>query len=482
MARSSLEPGHGVGPDRAPEITLSQGLRAVESQLDHCVHCGFCLPACPTYTRLGDEADSPRGRLHLMRAVSEGRLDAGASAFQLHLDRCLGCRACETVCPSGVEYGNLLEWARAVAREAQPGDLGTRVLLGLVERPLPFRLWMALSRILRWTRVPRLLVRHLPSKGLAGRARFGMAMLAASEPALPGGLAAPSAGPPGIPSRQGSPGPEGAAASPPPGGGMRVGVLTGCVQDGLFHRVNEATVRVLEANGFQVVQVPGQGCCGALHAHAGALDRAREMARRNIAALESARVQEVAVNAAGCGAAMKDYGSLLAEDPHWADRARHLGDRVRDISQVLAGEGRTPLPGAPLEGRVAYDPPCHLLHAQRVAAPPLRLLGAIPGLEVMEVRDGAECCGGAGIYGLTHPELGGSIGRDKAEAVRETGAPMVTTGNPGCAMQIGAMLRLEGKGVDGVPGVCHPIELLDESYRRAGFYASRGRAGATGGR
>jgi glycolate oxidase iron-sulfur subunit len=255
------------------------------------------------------------------------------------------------------------------------------------------------------------------------------------------------------------------------------------VQDGLFHRVNQATIRVLEANGFQVVEVPGQGCCGALHAHAGALDQAREMARRNIAAFEAAGVEEVAVNAAGCGAAMKEYGELLADDAHWRARARVIGG---------AGPGHLPGPGggrpdlpAPAPLLMAgwpTTPPCHLLHAQRVVTPPLRLLNAIPGLEVREVRDGAECCGGAGIYGLTHPELGGRIGRDKAEAVRETGAPLVITGNPGCAMQIGAMLRLDGKGVDGVPGVCHPIELLDESYRRAGFYGFRGRIGTTGGR
>jgi glycolate oxidase iron-sulfur subunit len=465
-------------------------LDAVGSQLDHCVHCGFCLPACPTYTRLGDEADSPRGRLHLMGAVSEGRLDPGSSAFQLHLDRCLGCRACETVCPSGVEYGNLLERARAVAREARPADWGTRLLLGLVERPIPFRIWMALSRVLRRTGLPRLLARVLPSRGLAGQARFGMAMLTASEPAFPNGLGAgttqpaDSTRPETLPRREEGPGeaPPGATPGSSPGNGTRVGVLTGCVQDGLFHRVNQATIRVLEANGFQVVQVPGQGCCGALHAHAGALDRAREMARRNIAAFEAAGVEEVAVNAAGCGAAMKEYGELLADDTRWKGRARALGARVLDISQVLAGEDRTPRSGAQLEVRVAYDPPCHLLHAQRVVTPPLRLLEAIPRLEVAEVRDGGECCGGAGIYGLTHPELGGRIGRDKAEAVRETGASLVTTGNPGCAMQIGAMLRLDGRGVDGVPRVCHPIELLDESYRRAGFYGLRSRIGTRGGR
>lgn len=456
-----MKPARGVGATGAAGGhpaggALARALGEQGNRLDHCVHCGFCLPACPTYTRLGDEGDSPRGRLHLMRAVSEGRLDPAGTAFQLHLDRCLGCRACETVCPSGVEYGNLLERAREVARTVRPPDPGPRLLLGLVQRPLPFRIWMGLSRLLRASRIPRVLARHLPDRGITGRARFGMAMLVASESAAL--------------DRGGQMGPQDPPLETSSRDGARVGVLAGCVQEGLFHRVNAATVRVLEANGFQVVPVPGQECCGALHAHAGDLRRARSMARRNIAAFEGAGVEEVAVNAAGCGAAMKEYGELLEDDPEWAPRARALAERVRDISEVVAGAGRSPLQGAPLPVSVVYDPPCHLLHAQRVAEPPLRLLQAIPELEVVPLRDAESCCGGAGIYGLTHPELGGWIGGDKAEAIRESGASLVATGNPGCAMQIGAMLRAEG--VDGVPGVCHPIELLDESYRRAGRYAA----------
>ncbi len=444
---------------------LARALGAAESRLDHCVHCGFCLPACPTYVRFGDEADSPRGRLHLMRAVAEGRLDPSSPAFQDHLDRCLGCRACETVCPSGVEYGYLLERARAVARASSPPDRATRLLLALVARPAPFRVWMALSRVLRATGLPQLLRQRLPPDGPAAQLRFGLAMLEASAPAhLAGMVPTPSS----APASGAAPAPSSTPAPiPGPADDPRVGILTGCVQDGLFRRVNEATRRVLAVNGFEVVEVPGQGCCGALHAHAGDLDRARRMARRNIAAFEAAGVGEVAVNAAGCGSAMKEYGELLQEDPEWRDRARAFSGRVKDVSEVLAGDGRTPVPGAPLPLTVVYDPPCHLLHAQKVADPPLRMLAAVPGLQVVLPRDAEGCCGGAGIYALTHPELGGRIGGDKAEAIRESGASLVATGNPGCAMQIGAMLRLGEEGVDGAPEVCHPLELLDESYRRA---------------
>jgi glycolate oxidase iron-sulfur subunit len=464
-----------TGPD---SHGLARALDAAESRLDHCVHCGFCLPACPTYVRLGDEADSPRGRLHLMRAVAEGRLEPAAPAFQDHLDRCLGCRACETVCPSGVEYGYLLERARAVARGSSPPDRATRLLLALVARPVLFRPWMALSRILRATGLPRLLLRSLPAGGVAGRLRFGLAMLEASGPARRVGRAAAPSTPPATP----PPSPPTSVPTPAPAIGPRVGILTGCVQEGLFRRVNDATRRVLAVNGFQVVEVPGQGCCGALHAHAGELERARGMARRNIAAFEAAGVEEVAVNAAGCGSAMKEYGELLEEDPEWRDRARAFSARVRDVSEVLAGDGRTPVQGAPLPLAVAYDPPCHLLHAQKVAEPPLRMLAAVPGLRVLHPRDGEGCCGGAGIYALTHPELGGRIGGDKAEAIRECGASLVATGNPGCAMQIGAMLRLGDEGVDDAPEVCHPLELLDESYRRADLGATSDGSGVTPGR
>lgn len=243
-----------------------------------------------------------------------------------------------------------------------------------------------------------------------------------------------------------------------------VGLLIGCVQEGLYSRVNDATARTLEANGFEVVAVGGQDCCGALHAHGGDLDRARALAKQNIDAFLAAGVERVVVNAAGCGAAMKDYGTLLEHDGDYAKRARELSACVRDVTELLAEAG--PRVGGRIDSAVAYDHPCHLLHAQRIEQAPLDVLAAIPGLDVRVVKNAAECCGGAGIYGITHPDLGGRIGADKVAAVRAAGADVVSTPNPGCMMQIGAGLRLEGSR----EGVVHPVELLDESYRRAGFY------------
>lgn len=245
----------------------------------------------------------------------------------------------------------------------------------------------------------------------------------------------------------------------------RVGVLLGCVQEGLFSRVNEATVRVLEANGYEVVEVPKQDCCGALHAHGGALDSARALARANIEAFEEHELDYIAVNAAGCGATMKEYETLFEADPEWRERARAFEEQVRDVTELLAEAG--PRGGAEVKCTIAYDHPCHLLHAQRVEQPPLAVLAAVPGTEVKVVERADECCGGAGIYGITHPELGGRIGGDKVDAVRACGADAVATPNPGCMMQIGAGLYLQGAP----EGVLHPVELLDESYRRAGLYA-----------
>jgi glycolate oxidase iron-sulfur subunit len=241
-------------------------------------------------------------------------------------------------------------------------------------------------------------------------------------------------------------------------------MLDGCVQEGLYARVNRATERVLRANGFEVVKVPAQDCCGALHAHAGALEEARALARLNVEAFEAVEVDMVVVNAAGCGASMKQYDVLLADDPAWAGRATGFAERVRDVNELLAEVG--PRRGAPVPCRIAYDHPCHLLHAQGIRAAPLKVLDAVPQAEVRVVENADECCGGAGIYGITHPDLGGRIGADKVRAVTACQANAVATPNPGCLMQIGAGLRLEGSSV----GAIHPIELLDESYLRAGYY------------
>lgn len=458
--------------------TLAGAIGEQEQRLRNCVHCGFCLPACPTYRRLGDESDSPRGRLYLMQAVVEGRLDAGSDAFQSHIGRCLGCRACEPVCPAGVEYGHLLELARHVGADARTPPLSGRLLLRVFGADRLARPALLAGRLLRASGLPALLTHLLSGRRGPGErrdrrgngkergrlarvvaaARLGLAMLAASAPAREIFHKRPATRVPG----RGRSAPKPAGAATP-----TVALLTGCVQAGLFSRVNAATARVLAANGYRVVPVPAQGCCGALHAHGGALNDARNLARRNIRAFEAANVDFIAMNASGCGAAMADYGSLLGDDDTAGPRAQWVAKRIRDVSQLLAERG--PAAGAPIPLRVTYDAPCHLLHAQGVASAPARVLESIPGLEVVPLAGAAECCGGAGIYGLTQPDLGGWIGTDKVRAVLDTGADALVTGNPGCMMQIGAGLRLAGSRT----AVVHLVELVDESYRRAGLYDGR---------
>jgi glycolate dehydrogenase iron-sulfur subunit len=446
-------------------VALAGAWDAQRDRLLPCVHCGFCLPACPTYIRLGDEADSPRGRLHLMQAVVEGRLDPASDAFQTHIDRCLGCRACEPVCPSGVEYGTLLELARETAGHARPRGLLTRALLTVMgSRVLrgPFFLG---GRVLRSTGLAALGARSLPADGPLANARLALAMLASTadwrRPKEPSGGRGPAVDASVV---------EPPRVEPPPAMARRVrgtvGQLVGCVQKGLYGRLNRATTRTLRANGYDVVPVRGQDCCGALHAHSGDLESARRLARANIEAFERAGVDFVAVNTAGCGAAMKEYGTLFEADTEYRNRAAAFADRVRDVTELLAEAG--PRTGARVPCSVAYDHPCHLLHAQGVAQPPLDVLGAVPGVEVRVIERADECCGGAGIYGLTHLDLGGRIGSDKVTAVRSEKADFACTPNPGCMMQIGAGLRLAGSP----EGIVHPVELLDESYRRAGHYAS----------
>lgn len=436
---------------KQPDTALAAALWAQEDRLTPCVHCGFCLPACPTYVRLGDENDSPRGRLHLMRAVVEGRLAPDSDAFQTHIDRCLGCRACEPVCPSSVSYGVLLEASREAVFRARDTPVAVRMLLAIFASRL-LTIWsMGLARVVRGLGLAGLGARWVPENRALHPIRFGLAMLEASR----GRRALPQS------SERTSP-----ASSP--GGGERgrgrVGMLRGCVQAGLFARVNDATERVLRANGYEVVEVVGQGCCGALHTHAGDAARARELARANVRALSAADLDFVAVNAAGCGAALKEYRHLLEADAEHGPAAAVVSFSTRDISELLAGD--TLRVGAPVPARVTYDAACHLCHAQGLREEPQALLESIPELVVVPLPNAEECCGGAGIYGITHPELGMEIGSDKVLAVMGTGAEMVATGNPGCMMQIGAGLLLEGSDVVAT----HPIELLDESYQRAGFY------------
>ena len=411
-------------------------LAAAVPGIELCVHCGFCLQACPTYVNLQDENDSPRGRILLMRSLVDGTLGVDDESVRTHIDRCLGCRACETACPSGVPYGQLLEATRATLAQTRPIAPLARLILYVFAHPLLLRLAMAGSRLARATRLPALLGRVL-----GGRLGFAMNMLASTSPAM--------------------------AARAKPRGDRRgasrgsVAILEGCVMKGLYAHTNAATQRTLARNDYELVEARGQRCCGALHAHAGDLETARALARRNIAAFERSRAEYIAVNAAGCGAIMKEYGHLLAEDPAWAERARTMAARVRDVSELLAAAG--PAPAGPLPVTVTYDAPCHLLHAQRVAAPPLAVLGAIQGLELVPLVDAEQCCGSAGIYNLIEPETSDAVLAPKLANIRATGAPWVATGNPGCLMQIGAGLRRARIPARGI----HPVELLDAAYAAA---------------
>ena len=395
--------------------------------LDPCVHCGFCLPACPTYLATGDESDSPRGRILLMRALERGELAPTDPALREHLGLCLGCRGCEPVCPAGVGYGRGLEAARERLARANGQSRLTRVMLAVFRRRWRWRTLFTTARWLRGTGIPAAMAGN-------GRVGFSMGMLAATKRS------------------DGQTVRRTEADSPPavrPSDRPTVGLFTGCVMDMLFGHVHAATRRTLEANGYQVVEVRGQTCCGALHDHAGDRTAAETLKNANLAAF-AGRADYVVMNSAGCGAWLRDWNSPL----------------VRDISELLTESG--PRPGAPLPIDVAYDPPCHLEHAQGVREAPSALLAAIPELRVHRLPGAERCCGSAGLYGLLHPAMSRAVLDDKI-AVLAAARPRpayVATGNPGCLMQIGAGLRAQRLPI----GVVHPVELLDWSYRKAGFY------------
>jgi len=404
------------------------GTRGGFAGLDACVHCGFCLQACPTFLATGDESDSPRGRIELMRALERGDLEVTDTALAYHLDRCLGCRACEPVCPSGVRYGHGLEAARSRITTTRGLPVLARLALWALTTSGVSNVVYWFARLLRATGIPRL---------LAGSGRFGfsMGMLAATKPVK------------GVTSTTLH------RASPT----STALLFRGCVQQGLFSHVHDATIRTLAVNGHEVREVTGQGCCGALHAHAGLLEEARALARTNIAAFGDGD-EPIVVNSAGCGALMKEYGHLLGEAA-----GERFSRRVRDVTELLAP---APVPGAPLDLHVAYDPPCHLLHAQGIAVPPLKLFAAIPLLELVQVPGAAECCGSAGLFTLLEPEMSRAVLAPKIARLREAAPQVVATGNPGCLMQLGAGLaaaRIRAQ-------VRHPVELLDDSYRAAGRY------------
>jgi len=417
---------------------MTGGIRGGFEGLDACVHCGFCLQACPTFLATGDESDSPRGRIELMRALERGDLEATDPALAYHLDRCLGCRGCEPVCPSGVRYGQGLEAARARIASVRGVPLLTRVALWALTSPGVSGVVYWFARVLRATGIPRLFAGW-------GRFRFAMGMLAATKPSDRRTVGR---------SDRKAPSPSGRPTVRP-----SVLLFRGCVQQGLFSHVHDATARTLGVNGYQIREVTGQGCCGALHAHAGLLDEARALARTNIAAFGDGDGDEpIAVNSAGCGALMKEYGHLVG-----GAASERFAARVRDVTELLAP---SPVPGAPLDLHVAYDPPCHLLHAQGIADPPLRLFAAIPLLELVQVPGAAECCGSAGLFTLVEPEMSRAVLAPKLARLREAAPQVVATGNPGCLMQLGAGLAAAGLQTP----VRHPVELLDDAYRAAGRY------------
>ncbi|MBF85421.1 MAG: glycolate oxidase [Acidobacteria bacterium] len=412
-----------------------------ESQLSACVHCGFCLPVCPTYVLWGEEMDSPRGRLHLMKAEAEGRVPI-KTPFVQRMDNCLGCLACMTACPSGVQYGRLIEGTRAVVEASFDRPLRDRLFRAMLFAvlPYPFRLRLVSAPLAVLTRLRDWFDFGSWLDWFPARVR---ALVRLAPERIGNGSA--------LPERTLARGTRRA----------RVGLLTGCVQRVFFSEVNRATARVLAAEGCEVVAPAEQGCCGALSLHAGREHEAKAFARRAMAAFERASVDQIAVNVAGCGSAMKEYGRLFANDPEWAGRAAACAARVRDVSEVLAEIGPARAPRHRLEARVAYHEACHLVHGQGVRIQPRTLLEAIPGVTLMTPREGELCCGSAGIYNLVEPEAGAALGARKMAAIGDLDVDFVATGNAGCLLQLVAAARAAGRALRFV----HPIQLVDAAIR-----------------
>jgi glycolate oxidase iron-sulfur subunit len=446
MEAPAAETAAGTVGFRGPEIPPQE-------VYDRCVRCGLCLPSCPTYLETLVETSSPRGRIALIKGVAEGALDLTGAGFVHQMFECLDCRACEAACPSGVQYGRLLEPARAQVERAVAVKrglgkrLGREFLLGdLFAHPWLMRMVAALLRFYQRSGLQRL----VRSSGVL-RA-FG---LVDAERMLP-------------------------AISPkffiPRDQHWRATTLerkatafmhAGCIMQVAFAEVDEATVRVLQRSGCDVVAPSGQRCCGAIAVHAGEPARARALAVQNIEAFEESGAEVYVVNAAGCGSALKEYHLLFAEDPEWAERARAFSARVRDVTEFLDDIGISEELG-PIDAVVTYQEPCHLVHAQRIAEAPRRLLRKIPGLQLREMEESALCCGSAGIYNLTQPEMAQRLAKRKAANVIAAEPNVVATANPGCALQVAAALRDTGHALP----VKHIVELLDDSY--AAYNPSRG--------
>jgi len=431
-------------PIRPPEMDL----------IEDCVHCGFCLPTCPTYVLWGEEMDSPRGRIVLMRSGHEQGSEL-SDEMVLHLDNCLGCMACVTACPSGVQYNKLIEDTRAQIERNHPHRPTERVFRRLLFETFPHPERLRLMAPLLFTYRNLGLDRMVKRSGLLGRLPR-LAGLEALSPSVPVRRALRRM-------------PEELPATGTRRG--RIGFLQGCVQRVFFGDVNDATVRVLTAEGYDVHAPNRPGCCGALELHAGADEPARARAKETITAFEDVPI--VAVNAAGCGSAMKDYGHLFRDDPEWAERAAAFAAKVRDVSEVLAAE-EPQATRHPLPMKVAYHDACHLAHAQGVRAEPRKVLKAIPELELLEPAEWEICCGSAGIYNLMKPEPAAQLGRRKAENLLATGAEAITAANPGCTLQISSHLEQMGEPRP----TYHPMELLAMSLDGRQPKKGKVRAGA----
>ncbi|WP_127503397.1 (Fe-S)-binding protein [Actinoplanes solisilvae] len=435
------------GTGEPPRDVLGSAVSAFDDQhppsaalIADCVHCGFCLPSCPTYVLWGAEADSPRGRIYLMNEGVNG--EPLSDSMVEHFDRCLGCMSCVSACPSGVKYDRLIEDTRAQVERRHTRPSRDRALRAAIFALFPY------PRRLRLLRGP---LRAYQSSGLQGLiarsgllARLGptLATLESLAPRL----------------RKVPPPPRRVAAK-----GTRravVGMLTGCVQGAFFPEVNSATVRILAAEGCDVVIPAGQGCCGALSVHNGRRAEAERFARRMIDTFENTGMDYFVVNAAGCGSSLKEYGELLADDPVYAARARHFAAKVRDLTELLVELGPV-APRHPLPVTVAYHDACHLGHAQGVRAQPRSLLRDIPGLTLREIADPELCCGSAGIWNILNPVPAAELGDRKAANVLATGASLLVTSNPGCLMQVAASLRRQG----GTIGLAHTAQVLDASIR-----------------
>jgi glycolate oxidase iron-sulfur subunit len=430
------------GPSAAPRYLA----RLDFSVLQQCIHCGMCLPTCPTYDETKLERNSPRGRIALMRSIAEGKLEV-SRAFGEELYFCLGCLACETACPAGVNYAQMFEYGRAdieqagVLDNAQRNVIRQATLRFIFTRP---RLLRALGRMLWLYQASGLeaLVRRL------GLTRLLPGQLRELEPLTPrvqrrfsDGLIAPREAP--------------ASAK------YKVGMLTGCVQDLVYPDVNRDTVDVLIANGCKVVTPRAQHCCGSLHAHNGELELSREMARRNIDAFDLTSLDAVITNAAGCGSHLKNYAHLLHDDPEYAARAEEWSRKLKDVHEWLAEIGIRVPAVPPVEREVTYHEACHLCHGQKITKQPRDVLRRIPGLKLVELAESTWCCGSAGIYNITQPEMSQKLLARKLDRIAGTEAETVATANPGCLVQIQAGMRNSGREIR----VVHPITLLAEAYR-----------------